>query len=476
MLPFMPPNLRADLPIYPVHMQLLRITAMTVPGPAGVAQTAGSSVTGPVLYVSFTQQMREGPLLPRDREPCLADDVNSTGLLPGFHHGRLTGSFNGLPVYSVVALGPTGSLIGVQGPPGATGSAGPPGTMGTPGPVGSVGQPGTMGTPGPAGSAGQPGSQGTKGDPGPAGSDGQPGTMGTAGSPGPQGIQGVQGPPGATGATGSPGATGPAGSCGPCGSGAPFVEPVLINSYIITPPRTVTIGTNQNNYTIDDTTSTLLVTATSDFTFSGFNLGTNSGRIVTVVNSPSSTGRITVANNSGSSSAGNRVITSTGANRVMSPGEAMQLTYSSAVGNIVESGTTVSTTALSSSPVWTKYTKTFTDFSIAGTSNSITLVTLPARSFIDAFVMKHSVSFLGGAIGAYSMDLGVTGNTTLWHTAFNVFQAPGDTVLVVPSGFLADPYRHVAINVLATAQSGGANLNAATQGSIDIWLRVSQLP
>ncbi len=166
------PKLRDDLPRYPPTLQLLRVTPATVPGPAGVAQVAGSSVPGPLLYVAFTQQLRTDGLIPRDREPCLADDVNNTGLLPGFHLGRLAGSHNSLPVYEVVALGPTGSLVAVQGPVGATGATGG---------VGSTGAPGTQGT------------QGT------------------------QGIQGIQGNTGNTGATG---AAGPAGSLGPCGSAA----------------------------------------------------------------------------------------------------------------------------------------------------------------------------------------------------------------------------------------------------------------
>ncbi len=100
--PLVPPTLRDDKPLYPQLVQMLRVTATQVAGPAGFAQAAGSSVLGPTLYVSFTQQMRDdGSLLPRDREPCLANDVNGLGLTPGFYLGRLSGSFNSLPVYEI---------------------------------------------------------------------------------------------------------------------------------------------------------------------------------------------------------------------------------------------------------------------------------------------------------------------------------------------------------------------------------------
>lgn len=95
------PILRDDLPRYPPLDQVVRVTATTVAGPAGVSQTAGSSVLAGIYYVSFTQQRRTDSGLPRDREPCLVHDVNGTGLTTGFYVGRLAGSFNSLPVYEV---------------------------------------------------------------------------------------------------------------------------------------------------------------------------------------------------------------------------------------------------------------------------------------------------------------------------------------------------------------------------------------
>jgi len=180
------PNLQSDLPIYPPQLQLLRVTATTVAGPAGVSQLAGSSVLAPILYVSFTEQLRTDTMLPADREPCLVADVRGLGLPPGFYLGRLAGSWTSLPVYEVVAGGSVG-------PPGPQGPAGPAG-----GPRGSTGDPGTIG---------------------PTGSTGNPGTQG---SPGPTGSTGPQGPPGPIGSTGPQGPPGPAGSCGPCGSFAPL--------------------------------------------------------------------------------------------------------------------------------------------------------------------------------------------------------------------------------------------------------------
>lgn len=107
---FREPKLRADLPLYPPSLQLLRIGATTVPGPSGYAS---SSFLGPLLYTGSTQQLRTDTILPRDREPCLVLDVNGYGLAPGYYLGRLSGSYSSLPVYEVV--GGSGSMVSFAG-------------------------------------------------------------------------------------------------------------------------------------------------------------------------------------------------------------------------------------------------------------------------------------------------------------------------------------------------------------------------
>lgn len=115
--PLTAPVLREDLPLYPHLIQLIRVTAATVPGPSGVSQmagVAGSSVLGPTLYVAFVEQLRTDGLIPRDREPCLADDVRGDGLEPGYYLGRLAGSHNSLPVYEIADAGASTRALDVQ--------------------------------------------------------------------------------------------------------------------------------------------------------------------------------------------------------------------------------------------------------------------------------------------------------------------------------------------------------------------------
>lgn len=100
-----PPFFGPAQPLYPHLLQLLRITAATVPGPQGYTS---SSQVNANLYIAYTEQLRTDTLNPRDREPCLADDVNGFGLTPGYYLGRLAGQYNGLPVYEAYCCPPAG--------------------------------------------------------------------------------------------------------------------------------------------------------------------------------------------------------------------------------------------------------------------------------------------------------------------------------------------------------------------------------
>lgn len=78
----------------------------------------------------------------------------------------------------------------------------------------------SIGLQGPIGDTGPAGPQGPKGDTGPAGTQGLQGNIGATGQPGPQGPKGdtgAQGPAGLTGPQGPQGDTGPAGAQGPHG-------------------------------------------------------------------------------------------------------------------------------------------------------------------------------------------------------------------------------------------------------------------
>jgi hypothetical protein len=126
-------------------------------------------------------------------------------------------------------------------------------------------------------------------------------------------------------------------------------------------------------------------------------------------------------------------------------------------------------TAANGLPTWHKYTKAYTDFSTAALTNNIDLFTLPAGGVIQAVKLKHSVAFTGGAISSYTISVGITGTLAKYLAAFNVF--PAVTATNHSHGNTIGGESHTASTVIkAAATSVGANLSAATAGSVDIWV------
>lgn len=123
-------------------------------------------------------------------------------------------------------------------------------------------------------------------------------------------------------------------------------------------------------------------------------------------------------------------------------------------------------------PVWVKVTKTFGNLSAAALTNDIEVLSLAAKGVIHAVKIKHSAAFTGGAIAAYTVSVGIVGNLTKYAPAFDVFQAPGSTVMQI-SNLIGTENQGAATSIRLAATSTGANLNAATSGSVDIWILVS---
>lgn len=122
----------------------------------------------------------------------------------------------------------------------------------------------------------------------------------------------------------------------------------------------------------------------------------------------------------------------------------------------------------------TKYTISETALTDADTQQDITVYTRAAREVITGVRIKHSAAFTGGGLTAMTVQLGEGASPALYAPAFNIFQAPGDTILDDSDGFAA--LSHASGAVLARFDSTGANVSAATAGSVDIWIHSLVLP
>ncbi|MDE2105774.1 MAG: hypothetical protein KGL39_51595 [Patescibacteria group bacterium] len=125
---------------------------------------------------------------------------------------------------------------------------------------------------------------------------------------------------------------------------------------------------------------------------------------------------------------------------------------------------------------WVTVTKTFSDLAAASTSNTITLTTLAQKVVVTAIGLKHTVSFTGGGIAGYQISVGVTGSNNLFINAANVFQAVSDAAYASNQDTFNPTSKSFTSgnwDVTITAASQGANLNAATQGTVEVSLFVS---
>jgi len=125
-------------------------------------------------------------------------------------------------------------------------------------------------------------------------------------------------------------------------------------------------------------------------------------------------------------------------------------------------------------PVWRKITKTYADFASAANTNTVTLFTLPAMGIIHQVVIKHGAAFTGGALTGYTVAVGTADKNSKYASPFDVFQSVDNAALQsAVGGFMENSGSGLLIT--ATATSAGAQLNAASQGSVDIWVLCSVL-
>lgn len=129
---------------------------------------------------------------------------------------------------------------------------------------------------------------------------------------------------------------------------------------------------------------------------------------------------------------------------------------------------------LKSFPRWIKVTKSYTDFSTAGLTNDISIYTLPVKGYIHDIKIVPTTAFSGGLIASYTISVGISGALTKYAIATDVFT--GNTTLTTvhtPLVGLQDTSSTTDIRAQAISVTG--LLNAATAGSVDIYLLISTL-
>jgi hypothetical protein len=114
----------------------------------------------------------------------------------------------------------------------------------------------------------------------------------------------------------------------------------------------------------------------------------------------------------------------------------------------------------------------FSQFAVAALTASANLFLLPAGGIIEWLKLKHSINFTGPAITGVTASIGVAGDVARYMGPFDVFQAAGASIFQLSTGPWSES-QAVATQVRITLTSTGANLNALTQGSLQVWAELS---
>lgn len=126
-------------------------------------------------------------------------------------------------------------------------------------------------------------------------------------------------------------------------------------------------------------------------------------------------------------------------------------------------------------PAWFRVRIDSTDFTDADTAQDIEVYELPTAGVIHAVAICPVTSFTGGSISAYTLSVGITGTLNKYAAAFDVFQAPGNTVFQISSTTGAENIG-TTTSIRVAATSTGDDLANATTGAADVYLLMSRLP
>ena len=127
-------------------------------------------------------------------------------------------------------------------------------------------------------------------------------------------------------------------------------------------------------------------------------------------------------------------------------------------------------------PFWQKITIGRASLTAAATTQTVTILAIGPRQIITGLVVKHTTSFIGGALIAMTITVGDSAQTVDYYmaTPLDVFQAASNTAFEAANVIALGSF--AGSNVQVTFTSVGANVSAATLGSVDFDICTVTIP
>lgn len=134
--------------------------------------------------------------------------------------------------------------------------------------------------------------------------------------------------------------------------------------------------------------------------------------------------------------------------------------------------TTTQIMSMGPSSIVKRYTISFGDLTSAGTTQTITLDTLPKGHIVKGVRVKTSTAFAGGGNTAVTVSVGSAAGsaTTFTPVAYDIFQAVADTTALMVSGWKAATYAADTLQAFFTTTTGVCSGLTAGQVFIDVEL------
>lgn len=127
---------------------------------------------------------------------------------------------------------------------------------------------------------------------------------------------------------------------------------------------------------------------------------------------------------------------------------------------------------------WQKFTIDFTDFQPNATAfGNIQIIAPPALSILTSLQLKHSTAWTGGAITLSVLSVRDPSQLFQYSSVHTVFTAPTDTDGTSGRNELdviLDAANPGSINLILAVANGV--IDDLTQGVVDVWLLIDQLP
>ena len=125
---------------------------------------------------------------------------------------------------------------------------------------------------------------------------------------------------------------------------------------------------------------------------------------------------------------------------------------------------------------WETITIGFAALQTAALTNTIELTSLLAKGVIEMIIVKSATAFVGASITNLNVEIGLASDADKFMGAYDALAAVGDTNRA-PGQFFDGPESFAsATSIKLKATAVGANLDALSAGSLEVWVKRSLLP